>query len=430
MELPTGPAPRAKARWPWVALTSVFVLPVVGAALGVPLGEWLAVLSGERQIPEFWLRGEKPHFSAKPKDPLGPLSPGSLAFIAKEAAPPPPEPALPPTISEPAPSAAPAGAGSTARRPALPQKEPPSSPPLFRPPRLRNVAAGGQVVSWFQGSETTRRAESRTDAFVAAEAPKAEPKPPAPQAPPPAEAPKAQPKPPPPAPRAKERRRIAGRATPGTVVGPAGPVGEQGPGPGGIALPAPDKTAPPPNPSQTPPAPASPKECLISQDPASGVRVSPVVERYPVSGSTYDQLAARLAQETSGGRHGPGRTTGEVKPQCRFKQEGHLCTPLCSVSVETRRRLPLWDLAGPAELIDRWTLFAKRVSEHELSHEALFVREGNELLRRLDALERTPCKDIRASVDSAGLAVRDEFRKKHREYDAAVRPVPRCRQEL
>lgn len=181
---------------------------------------------------------------------------------------------------------------------------------------------------------------------------------------------------------------------------------------------------PPPNPMfdaypcVTPPAAPQPK-----------VRLTTAEERYDVRGRTAAELTAAMRAALGPG-HGPGRTTGEVRASCTYRQEGHLCTPLCSAVVTLRVTLPRWDERGPAELVERWRRFVARVQTHEASHRHLFVAEGNELVKQLGELPRTPCKEVERTVELHSAVLRDQQKQKHRAYDETCKADPSCRLEL
>lgn len=164
--------------------------------------------------------------------------------------------------------------------------------------------------------------------------------------------------------------------------------------------------------------------------PEPGVSVHYREEYFDVFGDGAEGVERGLIAATAelGAREGVrGLVLGlcQAQPITAYEviQEGGACwLGRVVVYVPTRVVLPRWRGRGDAALKARWEHYVWGIRGHELSHQAVAIREANALKRELAELGTVPCAGIHRAVaaveERARLAIRRGYARYHERVES------------
>ena len=155
-----------------------------------------------------------------------------------------------------------------------------------------------------------------------------------------------------------------------------------------------------------------------------GVVVQASMERYPVSGTTVDEITQSLrgALDQEGGFLGHwqvgwryGYRFGDnvsSKAGCR--------TQNVRVDMQTKVRVPDWkaSLETPAEVADAWAKFTLSLEDHIREHENIAIRTAGDFVQKLERMTDMSCNQLRLDIDREARSMTDRLQERHRKLDA------------
>lgn len=149
-----------------------------------------------------------------------------------------------------------------------------------------------------------------------------------------------------------------------------------------------------------------------------GVVVAANVERYPVSGSTMEEIGASLAQSGPirghyfvSWRYSYQPTTQSSKAGCRLVN--------VRVDMQTRIRVPDGSVSGdaPADLAKAWETYAAAFENHVREHENIAIRNAGDLVNRLERMTDMSCRQLQLDVQREAKSATDRLQQRHLKLD-------------
>lgn len=155
-----------------------------------------------------------------------------------------------------------------------------------------------------------------------------------------------------------------------------------------------------------------------------GVVVQASMERYPVSGTTVDEITQSLrgALDQEGGFLGHwqvgwryGYRFGDnvsSKAGCR--------TQNVRVDMQTKVRVPDWKASPetPAVVADAWAKFTLSLEDHIREHENIAIRTAGDFVQKLERMTDMSCNQLRLDIDREARSMTDRLQERHRKLDA------------
>lgn len=157
---------------------------------------------------------------------------------------------------------------------------------------------------------------------------------------------------------------------------------------------------------------------VVSRPIPRGVVVAANVERYPVTGSTIEEISASLRQSGTLGhfsvswRYNYQPTTASGKAGCRLVN--------VRVDMQTRIRVPEWSVSGDAtpELAKAWETFAAANENHVREHENIAIRNAGDLVNRLERMTDMSCRQLQLDVQREARSATDRLQQRQQKLDA------------
>ena len=158
-----------------------------------------------------------------------------------------------------------------------------------------------------------------------------------------------------------------------------------------------------------------------------GVVVQASIERYPVSGTTVEEISHSLrgALDQEGGfighwwvgwrysyRFGDGVS---AKAGCR--------TQNVRVDMQTKVRVPDWKAAAetPPDVAAAWQKYTLALEDHIREHENIAIRTTGDFVQKLERMTDMSCTQLRLDIEREARSTSDRLQERHRKFDADTR---------
>ena len=158
-----------------------------------------------------------------------------------------------------------------------------------------------------------------------------------------------------------------------------------------------------------------------------GVVVQASMERYPVSGTTVDEITQSLrgALDQEGGflghwsvgwrysyRFGDGVSS---KAGCRTQD--------VRVEMQTKVRGPDWKVSpeAPREVADAWAKYTLAFEDHIREHENIAIRTAGDFVQKLERMTDLSCNQLRLDIEREARSSSERLQERHRKLDADSR---------
>jgi predicted secreted Zn-dependent protease len=154
-----------------------------------------------------------------------------------------------------------------------------------------------------------------------------------------------------------------------------------------------------------------------------GVVVQASTERYPVGGSTVEEITAALrgALGEEGGFVGHyavgwryGYRIGDgvsSKSGCRLAN--------VRVDMQTRVRVPDWKTSAdaPPEVAAAWEQFTTSLENHIREHENIAIRTAGDFVQKLERMTDMSCRQLSLDVEREARSNTDRLQERQRKFD-------------
>lgn len=158
-----------------------------------------------------------------------------------------------------------------------------------------------------------------------------------------------------------------------------------------------------------------------------GVVLQASTERYPVGGSTVEEITAALrgALGAEGGfighyavgwrysyRMGDGVSS---KSGCRLAN--------VRVDMQTRVRVPDWKASAdaPPEVAAAWEAFTTSLENHIREHENIAIRTAGDFVQKLERMTDMSCRQLSSDVQREARSNTDRLQERQRKLDLDTR---------
>ena len=157
---------------------------------------------------------------------------------------------------------------------------------------------------------------------------------------------------------------------------------------------------------------------LVAQTPTVEERV----DYYDVAGSSEEELRAAIdkqrPKDRAGERH-DAVTNWDVLWTYRYVTvAGGCAVGSLATTLEVATIFPRWPNRQSGTLTERWDKYTAALKAHEREHMDIALRAAQVIHKRLSSHEKArTCPLLKASIDSKGQALLDQFRSEEAEYD-------------
>ena len=157
---------------------------------------------------------------------------------------------------------------------------------------------------------------------------------------------------------------------------------------------------------------------LVAQTPIVEERV----DYYDVAGSSEDELRAAIDKQRPTDRAGERHdavTNWDVRWTYRYVTAAEGCgLGSLATTLEVVTIFPRWPNRQSGALTERWDKYIAALKAHERDHMEIAHRAAQVIHERLSRHEKArTCPLLKASIDSKGQALLDQFRSEDTEYD-------------
>lgn len=155
-----------------------------------------------------------------------------------------------------------------------------------------------------------------------------------------------------------------------------------------------------------------------------GVVVQAAMERYPVSGTTTDEITQSLrgALDQEGGFL--GHWSVGWRYSYRFgdnvSSKAGCRTQNVRVDMQTKVRVPDWKTSSdaPADVTSAWQKYTLAFEDHIREHENIAIRTAGDFVQKLERMTDMSCNQLRLDIDREARSMTDRLQERHRKFDA------------
>jgi predicted secreted Zn-dependent protease len=157
-----------------------------------------------------------------------------------------------------------------------------------------------------------------------------------------------------------------------------------------------------------------------------GVIVQAAVERFPVAGTTIDEITMgmRSAVNAEGGflghysvswRYNYGMSEQGQKAGCRLQN--------VRVDMQTRIRIPDWQTAPGAtpEATAAWSTFQTAFENHVREHENIAIRTAGDFVQKLERMTDMSCRQLQLDVQREARSSSERMDARQKKLDEDTR---------
>lgn len=172
------------------------------------------------------------------------------------------------------------------------------------------------------------------------------------------------------------------------------------------------------------PALAQAQQAPPSRPMPRGVVVQASIERYPVSGTTVEEITAGLrgALGQEGGFLGHYHVSWRYNYRIGEGVSGKAGCRLANVRVEmqTRVRAPDWkaEPGTPEDVALAWATFTTSFEDHLREHENLAIRTAGDFVQKLERMTDMSCRQLSLDVQREAKSASERLQDRHRKLDA------------
>lgn len=161
---------------------------------------------------------------------------------------------------------------------------------------------------------------------------------------------------------------------------------------------------------------------IVNRPMPRGVVVQASVERFPVSGSSIEEITAglRSAVNAEGGfmghyavswRYSYRMGDGASKAGCRLQD--------VRVDMQTRIRVPDWKASpdAPEEVARAWETFQAALENHVREHENNAIRSAGDFVQRLERMTDMSCRQLQLDVQREARSASERLQDRQRKLD-------------
>jgi len=172
------------------------------------------------------------------------------------------------------------------------------------------------------------------------------------------------------------------------------------------------------------PALATAQKAPPSRPMPRGVVVQASIERYPVSGTSLDEITAGLrgALSQEGGFLGHYFVSWRYNYSIGEGVNGKAGCRLANVRVEmqTKVRAPDWksDPGTPDDVASAWITFSTSFEDHLREHENIAIRTAGDFVQKLERMTDMSCRQLSLDVQREAKSASERLQQRQQKLDA------------
>jgi predicted secreted Zn-dependent protease len=161
---------------------------------------------------------------------------------------------------------------------------------------------------------------------------------------------------------------------------------------------------------------------LVSRPMPRGVVFAGNVERFPVGGSSIEEITASLrsAIGAEGGVMGHYAVSWRYTYQLTNASSKAGCRPQnVRVDMQARIRVPDWKVSpdAPEDVSKAWETFQTALENHLREHENLSIRAAGDFVQRLERMSDMSCRTLGLDVQREARAQGERLQQRQRKLD-------------